>query len=102
MRVVIEKVAAYYNHLYRQGKESKYGKENVCIVPGGRAGITRLMAIMGNTQVGFFNPDYTAYEQALGLFIRITPSVFLHRDTNEALMTPEVRSSTFDANDEAR
>uniref|UniRef100_A0A7R9Z506 Aminotransferase class I/classII large domain-containing protein n=1 Tax=Pseudictyota dubia TaxID=2749911 RepID=A0A7R9Z506_9STRA len=84
-----EKVAAYYNKLYRQGKESQYTAANVCVVPGGRAGITRLMAIMGNTTVGFFNPDYTAYEQALGLFLRITPSVFLHRDVSEALMSPE-------------
>lgn len=36
-----EKVAKYYNHLYRQGKESQYSKDNICIVPGGRAGITR-------------------------------------------------------------
>lgn len=48
-----EKVAAYYNHLYRQGKASQYTKENVCIVPGGRAGITRVMAILGTVQVGY-------------------------------------------------
>lgn len=47
------------------------------------------MAILDHTQVGFFSPDYTAYEQALGLFMRITPSVFLHRDTNEAIMPPD-------------
>lgn len=57
-----DKVATYYNHLYRQGKQSQYKAENVCIVPGGRAGITRIMAVLGETQVGFFNPDYTAYE----------------------------------------
>jgi len=84
-----EKVATYYNHLYRQGKSSQYTAANVCIVPGGRAGITRIMAVMGSTQVGYFNPDYTAYEQALGLFQRITPSVYLHRDVNEALMPPD-------------
>jgi len=39
--------------------------------------------------VGFFSPDYTAYEQALGLFQRITPSVYLHRNPNEATMSPE-------------
>jgi hypothetical protein len=37
------KVAHYYNFLYRQGKESQYSAENVCIVPGGRAGISRIM-----------------------------------------------------------
>lgn len=84
-----QKVAAYYNHLYRQDKESKYMAENVCIVPGGRAGITRIMAVLGTVQVGYFTPDYTAYEQALGLFLRVSPSPLLHRDVNEALMPPD-------------
>jgi aspartate/methionine/tyrosine aminotransferase len=82
-----EKVATYYNRLYRQGKASQYTMDNVCIVPGGRAGITRIMAILGTVQVGYFTPDYTAYEQALGLFLRVSPSPLLHRDVNEALMT---------------
>lgn len=46
-----EKVASYYNHLYRQGKSSQYTQDSVCIVPGGRAGITRIMAILGTCQV---------------------------------------------------
>lgn len=37
------KVAAYYNHIYRRDKASQYQAENVCIVPGGRAGISRIM-----------------------------------------------------------
>ena len=32
-------VADYYNREYRQGKESQYTYRNICIVPGGRAGI---------------------------------------------------------------
>ncbi len=55
-----EKVAHYYNELYRQGKDSKYTYENVCVVPGGRAGLTRVMAALGQIQVGYFTPDYTA------------------------------------------
>ena len=47
------------------------------------------MSVLGNTQVGFFNPDYTAYEQEVGLFMNITPSAYLHRDVNRALMAPE-------------
>jgi aspartate/methionine/tyrosine aminotransferase len=84
-----EKVADYYNFLYRQGKESQYTAENVCIVPGGRAGVTRIMAVLGTVQVGYFTPDYTAYEQALGLFLRVSPSPLLHRDVTEACMSPE-------------
>ena len=44
------------------------------------------MAALGSVQVGYFAPDYTAYQEALGLFHRITPSPLLHRDANEALM----------------
>jgi len=83
------KVADYYNALYRKGMPSQYTAANVCIVPGGRAGLTRIMAILANVQVGYFCPDYTAYEQALGLFLRISPSPLLHRDVNEAVMDAE-------------
>lgn len=83
------KVADYYNHLYRQGMDSQYTSENICVVPGGRAGITRIMAALATTQVGYFIPDYTAYEQALGLFLRVSPCPLLHRDVNEAMMPPE-------------
>lgn len=82
------KVADYYNTLYRSTHTSKYTADNVCIVPGGRAGITRIMAVLGNIQIGYFTPDYTAYEQALGLFIRVSPSPMLHRNINEAYMEP--------------
>ena len=47
------------------------------------------MAALGSVQVGYFTPDYTAYQQALGLFMRISPSPLLHRDPNEALMSSE-------------
>lgn len=43
-----EAVANLYNVQYRQGKESKYTYENVCIVPGGRAGLSRVAAVISN------------------------------------------------------
>lgn len=33
IRELREKVAKYYNHLYRQGKESQYSFENVTTLP---------------------------------------------------------------------
>jgi aspartate/methionine/tyrosine aminotransferase len=75
--------------IHSRGKESQYTRENVCVVPGGRAGLTRVMAALGSVQVGYFTPDYTAYQEALGLFTRITPSPLLHRDLNEALMSSD-------------
>ncbi len=43
-----EAVANLYNVTYRQGKESQYTYENVCIVPGGRAGLSRVAAVVGD------------------------------------------------------
>ena len=61
-------VADLYNAHHRQGKASKYTWENVCIVPGGRAGLIRIAAVLGNAYLGFFVPDYTAYNEMLSLF----------------------------------
>lgn len=63
-----EAVANLYNHMHRQGKESQYTWENVAIVPGGRAGLIRIAAVLGNSYLSFFLPDYTAYNEMLSLF----------------------------------
>ena len=49
-------------------------RENVCIVPGGRAGLIRIAAVLGNAYVGFFIPDYTAYNEMLSLFKNVRRS----------------------------
>jgi len=61
-------VARLYNAHHRQGKASQYTYENVCIVPGGRAGLIRIAAVLNNAYLGFFIPDYTAYNEMLTLF----------------------------------
>lgn len=61
-------VADHYNRLYRRGMPSQYSAENVCISGGGRAGLTRVAAALGTINLGHFLPDYTAYEELLGLF----------------------------------
>ncbi|RKP15196.1 aminotransferase [Piptocephalis cylindrospora] len=66
-------VANLYNNMYRQGKASQYTYENVCIVPGGRAGLTRVAAVVGDVNVGYFLPEYTAYEQMLSVFKKFVP-----------------------------
>ena len=43
-----EAVAHLYNTTYRQGRTSQYTYENVCIVPGGRAGLSRIAAVIGD------------------------------------------------------
>lgn len=67
-----EAVASLYNHLYRRGKESQYTADNVCICGGGRLGLTRTVAALGDINLGHFLPDYTAYEELLDIFRRFT------------------------------
>jgi aspartate/methionine/tyrosine aminotransferase len=66
-------VANLYNEIYRKDKASKYTYANVCIVPGGRAGLTRVAAAIGDVNLGYFLPEYTAYEQMLSIFKRFVP-----------------------------
>jgi len=68
IRPLREAVAKLYNEHHRQGKESQYTWENVAIVPGGRAGLIRIAAVLGNAYLSFFLPDYTAYNEMLSLF----------------------------------
>lgn len=68
-----EAIAAHYNRLYRQGKASQYTAENVAVAPGGRAALTRIGAILEKGRLGYFTPDYTAYEDLLTTFPRIEP-----------------------------
>ncbi len=50
-------VADLYNHQYRQGKQSQYTANNVCIVPGGRAGLTRVASVIGSVFVSYQVPE---------------------------------------------
>ncbi|KAF9513382.1 hypothetical protein BS47DRAFT_1362478 [Hydnum rufescens UP504] len=58
-----EAVANLYNAKYRQGKESKCTYENVCVVPGGRASLSRVAAVIGDVYVGYQVPEYTTYSE---------------------------------------
>lgn len=66
-------VANLYNETYRKGMKSQYTFENVCIVPGGRAGLTRVASVVGEVYVGYQLPEYTAYDQMLSVFRRLVP-----------------------------
>lgn len=68
-----EAVAKMYNEEYRMGKESQYTYENVCIVPGGRAGMARISAVIGDVYCGYQIPEYTTYSEVLSVFKRLVP-----------------------------
>ncbi|RJP37475.1 MAG: pyridoxal phosphate-dependent aminotransferase [Phycisphaerales bacterium] len=68
-----EAVAAHYNRLYRRGMPSQYKAENVVVAAGGRTSLTRGAAALDEGRLGYFIPDYTAYEDLLTAFRRFTP-----------------------------
>ena len=68
-----KKIADYYNKVFRSQKASKYTYKNVCISGGGRVALSRLVAAMGNINLGHFIPDYTAYEELLSVFRSFVP-----------------------------
>ncbi len=61
-----EAVAALYNKWFRQNKKSQYTAANVAISAGGRLSLSRAVWALGNIKLGYFTPDYTAYEDLLG------------------------------------
>lgn len=73
VKALREAVAKLYNHSYRQKRDSQYTYENVCIVPGGRAGLSRVAAVIGDVYTSYQIPDYTAYDQVLSAFRRLVP-----------------------------
>lgn len=78
-----QRIAEYYNETYRQGKSSQYTWENVCIAGGGRQALSRLVAALGNINMGHFLPDYTAYEELLSAFRLFNPiPILLERENN--------------------
>ncbi|MEK7123158.1 MAG: pyridoxal phosphate-dependent aminotransferase [Patescibacteria group bacterium] len=66
-------IAELYNKLFRKDKKSHYTAENVAIASGGRAGLTRIAATLGDIHIGHLIPDYTAYEELLTTLRGCTP-----------------------------
>jgi len=67
-------IAAHVNRLYRKGKRSQYTAANVCVAQGGRLALTRIFAALGEGNVGYQLPDYTAYEDMFALQLaRVQP-----------------------------
>lgn len=68
-----EAIADHYNRLFRRGKASPYTIENVAVAAGGRAALSRIGAALNKVRLGYFTPDYTAYEDMLTTFSNVEP-----------------------------
>jgi aspartate/methionine/tyrosine aminotransferase len=67
-------VAEHYNRLYRRGKSTQYGPDNVALAMGGRLALSRALCALAPLNIGYQLPDYTAYEDMLDLHLsRLTP-----------------------------
>ena len=82
-------VADLYNARYRKGHKSKYTAENVSICGGGRAALTRVVAALGQVNLGHFLPDYTAYEELLDIFHSFTSIPILLEPESRYAFTPD-------------
>ncbi len=84
-----ERVAEHYNRLYRKGKATQYTAENVALAAGGRLALSRIGATLEDIRLGYFTPDYTAYEDLMTTFQRINPYWFELRPENGFRIDPE-------------
>jgi aspartate/methionine/tyrosine aminotransferase len=85
-----ETVAAHYNRLYRKGKKP-YTAANVAVAQGGRLALSRALAALGAVNVGYPLPDYTAYEDMLGLHLgRVNPMPLRTRAEDGFAVTPKL------------
>ncbi len=76
-------IAEHYNRLYRQGKSSKYTRDNVSVASGGRLALTRVVAALADGALGYQVPDYTAYEDLIGYHAhRLRPVLLTGREEN--------------------
>ena len=87
-----KKVAELYNTFYRKGKSSQYTWKNVSISGGGRISLTRILASLGNINLGHFLPDYTAYEELLGVFKNfVSIPILTNADNNYRVPSDDIK-----------
>ena len=88
-----EQVARLYNARYRQGKSSKYSYKNVAISGGGRVGLTRVAAALGDVNLGHLLPDYTAYEELFEAFKGFVPIPIVVKAKDAFKLSPDLLES---------
>ncbi|MBL8878100.1 MAG: pyridoxal phosphate-dependent aminotransferase [Phycisphaerales bacterium] len=79
-------VAAHYNRLFRADRPSQYTADNVIISAGGRSVLTRAIAALQQTRLGFLSPDYIAFGDLTSAFRDVSPMLIGRtRSTNFSL-----------------
>jgi aspartate/methionine/tyrosine aminotransferase len=89
MKELRDKVADFYNKIYRKDKKSKYTYQNVCIAGGGRQALTRIASALDDINVGHLIPDYTAYEELLSVFKGFNTIPILLKSQKDYKLSPD-------------
>ncbi len=90
-------IAAHYNRLFRRGKSSQYTADNVSVASGGRLMLTRIFAALGNGNLGYQIPDYTAYEDMIAYHDhRLTPVLLQTKEDDGFMLPPAVLARAID------
>ena len=90
-----EAVAHLYNTTYRGGHPSQYTYENVCIVPGGRAGLSRVAAVIGDVYCVRYLSYICTYHISSRDFHAVLPSPRLHGIRSNVIHFQASRSSPY-------
>jgi aspartate/methionine/tyrosine aminotransferase len=97
-----EAIAAHYNRLFRTAKgngrrRKPFKAENVAVAQGGRLALSRAVIALGAVNVGYPLPEYTAYEDMLGLHLgRVNPIPLRTREADGFRVTPKLFETTVD------
>jgi len=81
-------IADHYNRLYRHGKTSQYTKDNVTVASGGRLILSRVFAALSSVKLAYKTPDYTAYEDMIGLHLGRVQPVLLRGEAEDGFSIP--------------
>lgn len=63
-----QKIADFYNQIYRQNQTQKYTWQNVAVLNGGRGAIVKTLGVLKKNRFGYLLPDYGSYQGAFELF----------------------------------
>jgi aspartate/methionine/tyrosine aminotransferase len=86
-------VADHYNRLYRTGEDSKYKKENVSIVSGGRLALSRIFTAFDSISMGYKFPDSASYHDLFTHHLDRVKPVPVQTGSDEAFRLEPARLS---------
>ncbi|WPX97831.1 Putative aspartate aminotransferase [Candidatus Fokinia cryptica] len=86
-------IAGLYNSRYRDSV-SRYSDDNILVTSGGRLAITKIVASLDSANIGYFVPDYTPYQNIIGLFKEHNAiPILLNKENGYSISIEKLRES---------